>query len=57
MVPTYKRKTQQGELSSEIMTEASNKVLRKEVTLRRAIEIYTVPLIFLQRSLLCPAVL
>ncbi|KAI8437829.1 hypothetical protein MSG28_012047 [Choristoneura fumiferana] len=49
MVRTYKRKTYQGELSAENMLEAADKVLTKELTLRRAAEVYNVPFTSLQR--------
>jgi hypothetical protein len=49
MVRTYKRKTHQGEWSAENMSEAADKVLRKELTLRRAAEVYNVPFTSLQR--------
>lgn len=49
MVRTYKRKTKAGEWSQEKMREAANKVLTKELTLRRAAEIYELPYTSLQR--------
>lgn len=49
MVRTYKRKTSAGEWSQGKMIEAANKVLAKELTLRRAAEIYELPYTSLQR--------
>lgn len=49
MVRTYKKKTNAGEWSQEKMKEAANKVLAKELTLRRAAEIYELPYTSLQR--------
>ncbi|CAB3252682.1 unnamed protein product [Arctia plantaginis] len=49
MVRTYKRKTDAGEWSQEKMKEAVNKVQNKELTLRKAAEIFAVPFTSLQR--------
>ncbi|CAG4936820.1 unnamed protein product [Parnassius apollo] len=49
MVRTYRRKTDAGEWSQEKMKEAVNKVQNKELTLRKAAEIFAVPFTSLQR--------
>ncbi|KAL3277197.1 hypothetical protein HHI36_012548 [Cryptolaemus montrouzieri] len=49
MVRTHKRKTNGGEWSQEKMKEAVNKVQNKELTLRKAAEIFAVPYTSLQR--------
>lgn len=49
MVRTYKRKTNAGEWSQEKMKEAVNKVQNKELTLRKAAEIFAIPFTSLQR--------
>ncbi|CAG4974306.1 unnamed protein product [Parnassius apollo] len=49
MVRTYRRKADAGEWSQEKMKEAVNKVQNKELTLRKAAEIFAVPFTSLQR--------
>ena len=49
MVRTYVRKTDQGQWSQEDMRKAAEKVLTKQMTIRKAAEKYNVPYTSLQR--------
>ncbi|KAF2895931.1 hypothetical protein ILUMI_10245 [Ignelater luminosus] len=49
MVRTYVRKTNQGQWTQKDMRISSDKVLAKQVTIRKAAEIYNVPYTSLQR--------